>query len=599
MSQIQSVQKYSDQIMLWLSELNYTQCFFLGGGNCMHLVDSANKFFNTTPVIHEVSAGIAAEYFTDLSDNAQRAFSVVTAGPGVTNIVSAVSAAWLESRPLLIIAGQAKTSNLSTNGARQIGHQEIDAVSIMKSMTKAAIQISSPISKNQFQSIVLKQFEGRPGPVFIEFCLDITSMPVLKNESSNESNIENSIKEKIIESEVETIVDLISRSKKPLFLFGGGLSRDSAKKHAKKLEELGIPIAVTWNGADRISADYKYYCGRPNTYGMRFSNVIIQESDLLITFGTRLGIQQIGFAWEEFASKATIVQIEIDESELTKGFPKVDYAIQHDANNFLDVLCQKLNSEFINNLNSWHEYILKIKEILPTVEKNYVPIDQYVEPYELISELNTLSNPNDVWVSCSSGGTFTAFMQVVQAKKGQKIISSKGLASMGFGLAGAIGASLSNPNSRIILTEGDGGFAQNMQELGTVAINKLNIKIFLMSNDGYASIRTSQKSYFGGNYLGCDSKTGLMLPEWESIAKSYGLDFINVNSKNLWNERMLDLFNSPLPTLFIINIDPEQPYLPKVTSRILEDGSMVSNPINKMYPPLDSEVEKLLGFKID
>ena len=170
---------------------------------------------------------------------------------------------------------------------------------------------------------------------------------------------------------------------------------------------------------------------------------------------------------------------------------------------------------------------------------------------------------------------------------------------MGFGLAGAIGASLSNPNSRIILTEGDGGFAQNMQELGTVAINKLNIKIFLMSNDGYASIRTSQKSYFGGNYLGCDSKTGLMLPEWESIAKSSGLDFINVNSINLWNERMLDLFNSPLPTLFIINIDPEQPYLPKVTSRILEDGSMVSNPINKMYPPLDSEVEKLLGFKID
>jgi acetolactate synthase-1/2/3 large subunit len=599
MSQIQSVQKYSDQIMLWLSELNYAQCFFLGGGNCMHLVDSANKFFNTTPVIHEVSAGIAAEYFTDLSDNAQRAFSVVTAGPGVTNIVSAVSAAWLESRPLLIIAGQAKTSNLSTNGARQIGHQEIDAVSIMKSMTKAAIQISSPISKNQFQSIVLKQFEGRPGPVFIEFCLDITSMPVLKSESSNESNIKNSIKGKIIESEVETIVDLISKSKKPLFLFGGGLSRDSAKKHAKKLEDLGIPIAVTWNGADRISADYKYYCGRPNTYGMRFSNVIIQECDLLITFGSRLGIQQIGFAWEEFASKATVVQIEIDESELTKGFPQVDYAIQHDANNFLDVLCQKLNSEFINNLDSWHEYILKVKEILPTVEKNYVPIDQYVEPYELISELNTLSNPNDVWVSCSSGGTFTAFMQVVQAKKGQKIISSKGLASMGFGLAGAIGASLSNPNSRIILTEGDGGFAQNMQELGTVAINKLNIKIFLMSNDGYASIRTSQKSYFGGNYLGCDSKTGLMLPEWESIAKSYGLDFINVNSKNLWNERMLDLFNSALPTLFIINIDPEQPYLPKVTSRILEDGSMVSNPINKMYPPLDSEVEKLLGFKID
>ena len=599
MKQKQLIEKYSDQIMLWLSELDYSQCFFLGGGNCMHLVDSASKFFNTTPVIHEISAGIAAEYFTDLSDNAQRAFSVVTAGPGVTNIVSAVSAAWLESRPLLIIAGQAKTSNLSINGARQIGHQEIDAISIMKSMTKAAIQISSPLSKIEFQSIVLKQFEGRPGPVFIEFCLDITSMPALKSDSSNKSYEKKPIKHTKVESEVETVVELISKSKKPLFLFGGGLSRKSADKHAKKLEQLGIPIAVTWNGADRISGDYKYYCGRPNTYGMRFSNVIIQECDLLITFGTRLGIQQIGFAWEEFATKATVIQVEIDESELTKGFPKVDYAINLDANIFLDVLSKKLNSDLISDLGNWHEYISKVKNMLPTVEKNYLPNDKFVEPYELIYELNTLSKPNDVWVSCSSGGTFTAFMQVVQTKKGQKIISSKGLASMGFGLAGAIGASLSNPNSRIILTEGDGGFAQNLQELGTVAINKLNIKIFLMSNDGYASIRTSQKSYFGGNYLGCDSKTGLMLPEWESIAKSYGLNHLNVNSENVWNGQLLDLFNSPLPVLFIINIDPEQPYLPKVTSRIIEDGSMVSNPINKMFPPLNSEVEKLLGFKID
>jgi acetolactate synthase-1/2/3 large subunit len=167
---------------------------------------------------------------------------------------------------------------------------------------------------------------------------------------------------------------------------------------------------------------------------------------------------------------------------------------------------------------------------------------------------------------------------------------------MGFGLAGSIGAAFANPKSRIILTEGDGGFAQNLQELGTVVSNNLNIKIFLMSNDGYASIRTSQKSYFGGNYLGCDSKTGLNLPEWEKIAQAFKIDYFSVNSENIWDKNMLDAFSNSKPTLFIISVDPEQPYLPKVTSRILEDGTMVSNPIHKMFPPLSQELEVELGL---
>jgi acetolactate synthase-1/2/3 large subunit len=169
---------------------------------------------------------------------------------------------------------------------------------------------------------------------------------------------------------------------------------------------------------------------------------------------------------------------------------------------------------------------------------------------------------------------------------------------MGFGLAGSIGAAFSNPESRIILTEGDGGFAQNLQELGTVVSNNLNIKIFLMSNDGYASIRTSQKSYFNGNYLGCDTKTGLLLPKWEDIAKAFNLKCISVNSTNTWDKRMVDAFSNKYPVLFIINVDPEQPYLPKVTSRILEDGSMVSNPISNMFPPLSKELEIELGLNL-
>jgi acetolactate synthase-1/2/3 large subunit len=591
------IKKYSDQVMSWLVDLDYKHCFYLGGGNCMHLVDSANKFFETTPVVHEVSAGIAAEYFTDLANNNSKAFAVVTAGPGVTNIVSAVSAAWLESRPLLIIAGQAKTDSLSTNGTRQIGHQEIDAVSLMKSMTKVSIQLSERVSKVDFLNYVNMQFEGRPGPVFIEICLDITSMPALSSESdsANQKKERNIIKSNVSKKVME-VVQLLQSCKQPIFLFGGGVSREVATKNLAIFEKFGIPIAVTWNGSDRVGSEYKYYCGRPNTYGMRYSNILISKCDLLVTFGTRLGIQQTGFAWNDFAPNAKIVQIEIDKSELYKGFPKVDIPINCDANHFINDLGHTLSTLNKPDFKRWHEYIDKTRGLLPRVEHNYKPTEDFVEPYRLIEDLNKKSSPTDVWVSCSSGGTFTAFMQVVESKTGQKIISSKGLASMGFGLAGSIGAAFANPDSRIILTEGDGGFAQNLQELGTMVSNDLNIKIFLMSNDGYASIRTSQKSYFEGNYLGCDSKTGLYLPNWEEIAKAFNLNYISVDSKNVWDSNMIDAFANSSPTLFIINVDPEQPYLPKVTSRILEDGSMVSNPIHKMFPPLSKELEIELGL---
>lgn len=586
--------KYSDQIMLWLAELNYTHSFFLGGGNCMHLIDSASKFFKTIPVVHEISAGIAAEYFTDLANNNEKAFSIVTAGPGITNSVSAVAGAWLESRPMLLIAGQAKTNNLSINGARQIGHQEINAVALMKPITKKSIQVSHRISKNEFQEIVLEQFRGRPGPVFIEFCLDITSMPVLENINSEFENLELNHKKKLEKLDInklERIIHLMNNSKRPLFLFGGGLDRKIVNESISKLEELGLPIAVTWNGADRVNSEYKYYCGRPNTYGMRYSNIIVQNCDLLITFGTRLGIQQVGFAWEEFAPMAKVVQIEIDEAELNKGFPKVDLPIQGDANLYLKTIVNKLNKTDLSDLNYWHKYINKVRNYLPTVENNYKPKHNYVEPYQFIKKLNDLSKHSDIWVSCSSGGTFTAFMQVIEPKKLQKIISSKGLASMGFGLAGAIGAAFANPNSRILLTEGDGGFAQNLQELGTVQLNNLNIKIFIFANNGYASIRTSQKSYFQGNYLGCDLETGLMLPDWVQIAKSYNLNYEVINSDNFQNKTFIPKLNDTKPCLFIVNVDPDQPYLPKITSRILEDGSMISNPLNKMYPYLDDTIE--------
>jgi acetolactate synthase-1/2/3 large subunit len=316
---------------------------------------------------------------------------------------------------------------------------------------------------------------------------------------------------------------------------------------------------------------------------------LIQQADLVIAVGARLGLQQTGFSWQQFAPVGRVVQIEIDEAELTKGHPRVDMPLQGDADQFLiDLYRGSLPPS--EQWADWRSFIADVRRELPLIDPANATADGFVKPFELAMALCDVAGPDDVVLPCSSGGAATVSMQSLRMRADQKLVGDKSLASMGYGLAGSIGAALANPDRTVFLTEGDGGFAQNLQELGTLAATGASVKIFLMANGGYASIRMTQRNYFGGAWIGCDASTGLGLPRWETLAASYGIRYVRMDADDPFGGAVSEAIAARGPALIEVPIDPEQTYFPKITSAVQPDGSMRSNPLHRMSPDLPEDV---------
>lgn len=580
--------KYSDQITDWLVQMNYTHCFYVGGGNIMHLIESFSHKLICIPVIHEVAAGIAAEYFNETSDG-KKALALVTAGPGLTNIVTAFAGAFLESRELLVIGGQVKTVDLAKGQLRQRGIQEIDGVSIVKPIAVRSVLLEEVIDFDDFFDLVNHVGIFRKGPVFIEMPIDVQARDVQFTSQIHHNKVALEYPQ-TDDDQISKVIEKINAAKRPLLLIGGGVNRATTGKLKQSLASLQIPIATTWNAADRIPSNQPNYVGRPNTWGQRSANLILQQSDLVIAVGTRLGMQQTGFNWQSFVPKGEVIQVDIDQAELDKAHPKVALPIWADANTFLGRLVNSSLSAAVNPAHlDWLAYTRLIRASIPLVEPINQTRSEYISPYNFAEKLSQLSAENDVIVPCSSGGAFTIMMQAFEQKSLQTIVTNKGLASMGYGLSGAIGAAFAHPDKRVILVEGDGGFSQNIQEIGTAAINKLNLKIFIFDDSGYASIRATQRNYFGGRYVGCDRTTGLGLPNWEKLFMAWGVPSIKVNVGYESDEKFKQMFDSKETCAFIVSIDPEQTYFPKITSKITANGAMESNPLHLMTPNLTED----------
>ena len=574
----------------------YTHCYFVAGGNIMHLLDAVRTRFVCIPVINEVAAGIAAEYFNETNKDGRKAFALVTAGPGLTNIVTAIAGAFLESRELLVIGGQVKRSDLKSKDLRQRGIQEIDGRAIVEPITNFSVLIQECLEFVEIQKYL--HGEKKPGPVFLELPLDVqaetvsfdNAPPFAKNNRLAASDETKAFTDEVLEA--------LTQSSRPVFLLGGGLSRSAAKRFNHQLSQTGVPIMTTWNGADRYGSEQENYWGRPNTWGQRSANILIQQSDCLVVIGSRLGLQQTGFAWQEFAPLAKIFQVDVDEHELNKGHPKIFKGHACDAGEFLGLIVNAISSLELD-FKEWLNFGQGVIEAFPLND----PMNQtslgFVDPFDFVRELSSQLISSDVIIPCSSGGAFTVMLQGFRQKYGQVMVSNKGLASMGYGLSAALGAAEST-QQRTILVEGDGGFAQNLQELGTVRQSNLNLKIFIFSNSGYASIRMTQRNYFGGAYLGCDIDTGLGMPKWEFIAQAYDLPYREIKDHETMSDQLGDILREDCPSLTVINIDPEQTYYPKIASRVLADGSMASNPLHLMSPDLsDEKIRDYLPYLAD
>ena len=576
--------KYSNLLATWLQELGYTHCFFVAGGNIMHLLESLSHTHICIPVVHEVAAGIAVEYFNEVSPNS-RAFALVTAGPGMTNIVTALAGAYLESRELLCLGGQVKVSDLARGEVRQRGIQEIDGVSIARPITVLSQRVESPISRAHFRTLAEAGSRPRKGPVFLELPLDVqgaqipdpsllTALPEL-----NPGPLPQPAPAALGELE-----HLLRAATRPVLLLGGGISRTCAQTLSDPLKLTGIPLMATWNGLDRIPEAHPLFLGRPNTWGQRAANILLQQSDLVIALGTRLGLQQTGFNWQQFVPIGKVVQVELDPAELSKGHPRVNLPVQADANQVLHYIASMKD---LPDYSAWLRFGQHVRHLLPPDDPGNQTREEFVSPYQFVLRLSDLCTAQDTIIPCSSGSANTVMQQTFQVKRGQRVFNSKSLASMGYGLAGSIGAAIATAGRRTILVEGDGGFTQNLQELGTVRANCLNLKIFLFDDDGYASIRMTQKNYFGGRYIGCDAATGLGMPAWPELFAAYSIPVQTLGPGFHYDPAFLASFNDPGPAAFLVKIDPEQTYYPKIKSRVTASGSMESNPLHRMTPDLN------------
>ena len=587
---------YSDEMCDWLIELGYTHCFFVAGGNIMHLLNSARSRFQCVPVVHEVSAGIAAEYFNELNlDSNAKAFALVTAGPGLTNIVTAIAASHMESRSLLVIGGQVKSSDLSLGSVRQRGIQEIDGVAIVKSICKVAKSLSEPISKAEFLEIESQLHSGRKGPVFLEICLDVQGQ---KGAPSDQEFMGESIAHTIPaipETSIQEVSKLLRQSERPVFLVGGGVSRAAWNQLSPRFEKLGVPLMATWNGADRISSESPLFWGRPNTWGMRYSNILIQQADVIVAVGTRLGLQHTGFNWQEFAPLSKIVHVDIDRNEIEKGHPTLHFGIQGDAQDFLTKLLDDLESTEIS-IEPWLQFGKKVKEKFPLSDTKNNSFEGYWNPYEFMKLISQQMHKGDVLVPSSSGAAETVAMQAAEMSAGTFVVTDKGMASMGYGLAGAIGAAFKT-KARVFHIEGDGGFAQNLQELGTVKVNNLPVKTFIFDNGGYASIRMTQKSYFDGQIIGCGIDSGLGLPDWSKLFAAFGITCRTIAPTKVFEKAFLEELDDDEPRAFLIPIHQDQTYFPKISSHILPNGTMASKPLHLMSPDLsEDEIKEFLPY---
>lgn len=584
---------YAEQFIDWLVELGYSHCFFLAGGNIMHFLNAARTRLTCIPVVHEVAAGIAVEYFNQTRpEGTGKAFALVTAGPGVTNILTAMGGAYLESRELLVVAGQVKSSDLADAGMRQRGIQEIDGTALAAPVAKATLQIRQPVDRATVEGIARLGAQDRQGPVFFEFCLDAQAATPLPGQPP--ATHAPAVPPRMTDRQSAQLADLVAGCHRPVLLLGGGVSRAVASALRPRLQELGMPIATSWNALDRIGYDDPLNFGRPDTWGMRWSNVLIQQADLIIAVGARLSMQQTGFNWRAFAPVGRVVHVDLDPTELHKGHPRVDLPIQADAHAFLGDLADMARTgrtpDQAAAWEAWRAFGKQVEQDLPLDDPGNITDPGYLSPYSFVSQLSDVLTPRDVLVPCSSGGASTVLMQAFRQQLGQVVINDKALASMGYGLSGSIGAALANPTRRTILVEGDGGFAQNLQELGTVRIQHLNLKIFIYSNEGYASIRMTQRNYFGGSYVGCDVRTGLGFPDWEMLMAAYGIPVRTLDPADPFDADTMTLLDAPGPAAFIVPLDPEQTYFPKITSRVTPTGTMESNPIHLMSPDLPADL---------
>jgi acetolactate synthase-1/2/3 large subunit len=585
--------KLSDYVMAFLAAQKVEHVFMLAGGGAMHLDDSLGKCNGLRYVcnLHEQAVAIAAEAYSRTTNRLSAA--LVTTGPGGTNTITGVAGAWLDSTPVIFISGQVKRSDLKRDsGVRIMGVQEIDIVTIVRSITKYAVTVEDPLTiRYHLEKAVYLALNGRRGPVWIDIPLDV--QPAQIDPEEMDGFVPDAVTSELraadkLPEKVDELIKLLGESKRPVILAGNGIRSAGADElFIEVVRDLGIPVLTTWLGLDLIPDDDPLSFGRPGSLAPRGANFALQNSDLLLVVGSRLDMAMTGYAHEHLARGAVKIMADIDPAEIKKMKTRIDLPIVADAKTFLDELKSQSGKLPPHNWQPWLQKCREWKTQYPLVLPQHRELPNQLSMYHLSETLSDALAPNDLIVPGSSGFGIEIFLLCLKIKRGQRCFHNRGTGSMGFALPAAIGAAVAS-GRRTICIDGDGSFQMNVQELATVERLKLPIKFFVANNGGYASIRTSQRGYFN-RLVGADESSGMTLPDLGKVVKAYDLPFVQIADKLDLDHQIRAVLEMEGPVVCEVVVAPNEERIPRAASQIKPDGSMVSKPLEDLFPFLPRE----------
>lgn len=588
------IKKVSDYIADFLVANGISDVFMITGGGAMHLDDALGHHPALHCVFnhHEQSCSIAAEGYTRLTG--KLAAVCVTSGPGGTNAITGVLGGWLDSIPMFVISGQVKretTTWITDVPLRQLGDQEYNIVASVKSMTKYAHMVTEATEiRYHLEKALYLATHGRGGPVWLDIPLDIQGARIETETLAGFDPAELGAAETPLFDEGLTprILEKIAKAKRPVVFAGSGIRLSGGyEEFLKAVDKLQIPVVTAWNAHDNLWDEHPLYCGRPGTVGNRGGNFIVQNSDLLLVLGCRLNIRQISYNYKDFAPNAYKIIVDIDKNELKKPTVTPDMPIHA---NVRDVMAAIAASDYApaEAHAKWLAWCREINARYPVTLPSYYDDPSPMNPYAFVTELFRCLDEGETIITGNGSACVVSF-QAGELKKEQRLFTNSGCAAMGYGFPAAIGAAVALKGRRVICIDGDGSFQMNLQELQTVVQNRLDLKIVYLNNNGYHSIRQTQTNIFQPPLIGVSAENGVSFPDMEKIAWAYGIPYVKIDDIRSAPEKLRNALNGEGAVIIEALLDPRQNFAPKLSSKAMPDGKMVSAPIDDMFPFLPKE----------
>ena len=586
--------RVADYVIEFFENHGVDHVFTVTGGGSIFLCDALGMAKNMKYIAchHEQAASMATEAYARVRQGL--GVTLVTSGPGGTNCVTGVAGSWLDHVPHVTISGQVFLGQTIVNhpDLRTLGVQEINIVDIVRPITKYAVMVKDAQEiKYHLEKAVYLATHGRPGPTWIDIPANIQNANVdsaqLKGFDSREYEVS---LDPQLEEKVADVVELLRSATRPLVHIGQGVRMAGAEDEFFSLvEQYKLPFVTARNGNDIAPSDHECHVGRPGTFAQRGANFAVQTSDLYLAIGTRLSLAQTGYNADDYARNAKVIMVDIDQAELDKDTVPLHLKIKTDAKLFLKELNRQISQSDLNG-EQWSPWLTQCQEWqkkYPVILPEYKDQTGSVNSYHLVDILSDVLTPDDVVVT-DMGFAFQNIHQAFRVKKGQRVMTNCGLAPMGWGLPAAVGACLGSGRKRTICVAGEGGLMMTIQELATINHHKLPVKVFVLNNGGYLTIKQTQELGFEGRLMGINEESGLSFPDFLKIAEAHGIKGIRLTSHKDLKKQIEGIMNHDGPVLCEIVMDIDQMQAPKAINRRNEDGTMRQTPLEDSYPFLDS-----------